>query len=215
MKSRTAPTHILGFAPGFKRMDALPGSHQTIIDAKIADSTEWMSPLPTREVTSVQQIETSGNVDNAPVLVQAPVQQSPIVAPVKQPIPVAPVVQTPVIQPTPQEIPKPQPQPVAQVYAVPKPIPQRIDIPAQFTELGYARENQKGITVLTKITDCEVFIAKFMYYVDTEIGTWSFKVSKVEGTRQMEFSTGHGVDSLLRHLNMPMKINARAAAKHL
>ena len=82
-------------------------------------------------------------------------------------------------------------------------------------EIGYSMTMTDEIYTLTKEEVFEEFTALFQYKIDVPGSLWGFSVSKVDGDKAVQFSTGVTNESLLKHLDQKIKINPKTAIKYL
>ncbi len=84
---------------------------------------------------------------------------------------------------------------------------------------GYAKarriDNNISYTVLTKQHQFDTFLAVFEYSINQLNNSWTFKVKRDSGSRWVTFSTGVSDEDMLKHLQLPLKINPKTALKFL
>ena len=196
IKSRIAPSQILGFAPGYQNMQN--------IEINTSRVQYQMDPTfdPTEkedEVVEIEQEETE-SVEEPEVI------QPTIFAP-----PTSPAVA--------EQNTKWSPPLSAELIAPPPPpTPSGVATDAGYTKtVRVTTDNgvEKHVTVFTKHQEFEDdFTAIFEYSMDEIEGVWSFKVGKPNHEKQIEFSNGMTHESFYKHLAQPVKINPKTASKY-
>jgi hypothetical protein len=210
LKSRTAPTKITGFAPGWRSMDSvLVNTERRQFDeseirkyeeVRAAAAEDGSGRLPSF-IFSLQKLGER-TLDILPNFI-FPAKIFPKSEPAKQPtIPQHEVRVAPAPPPPP-----PEPPPTLQQLA---------------TSLGYALSADSGLpggplggwTVCRKNESLGDLDVCFEYWINESTGIWTFRAGKIQGTRRIEFSNGLNQESLFKHMKIKIKINPKTSMKY-
>jgi hypothetical protein len=192
IKSRTTPTHIMGFAPGFLNMDNIDvnTSHaQYRIDASI--------PPVEDDIELTQDMLDMADEDT---IIDEPV-----------------VFTLPEVKPAPSKVEFTQTISIENAVIVPPPSPfdEALDFGyVKTTKLEKLSNSYKNFIVYTKKEVFEEFEAIFDYYVDIGSTDWSFRVGKVGMDKRVIFINGSDPLTFSKHLNKQIKINPKTVLKH-
>jgi hypothetical protein len=201
LKSRTGPTHIMGYAPGFQNMDSIEVNTST--DSYYADQY-YVEPEEGEE----------GGLDIIEECIELEIVEiEKIEEPVKQ------VVYVPV---TAIEIPVElihHVEPVIEDVIVTEPVNAVYELA---TQLGYERSTRNcevsggtiNIVILSLQQTFDEFTALFEYAINPFTNEWKFTAGKVDGEKRVEFSNGQEQTGLIKHLNQAVKINPKTALKY-
>jgi hypothetical protein len=81
-------------------------------------------------------------------------------------------------------------------------------------ETEYILIDDLNVIRIVKEQEFLEFTALFEYYVNELAGVWCFKIGKLDDPRLVEFSNGVDINSFLKHLHQPVKINPKTAVKY-
>jgi hypothetical protein len=205
IKSRVAPVHILGFAPGYQSMDAIEiNTSRVQYEMRVPSEDDpveeiVLEELPAAEVPTGEPKEVEEEKPEPP-----------------------PIMFTPPTTAAPKEREQPAPQNWVKAVMPPKlgsPPPPNAPIIELARLAGYAKsmiqdDEGRPCVLLAKTEVFEEFDATFEYRVHEPTSTWSFKVGKTDNPKRIEFSNGVDRESFIKHLDMKLKINPKTAVKY-
>ena len=195
IKSRTGPSHVLGFAPGFQKLDTIEinTSVAQFDQVLVAKYESRLAPPESDDIDTLEDIALE-ELEELPPLVFAP----------------ATTIQIPT-----EELPKHNTTKTR--------IDVNAKSPAFIaSELGFEKTRraeqisgkQVNLLIFSKIHEYPEFTAYFEYTFDEVSGNWNFKAGKVDGEKRVEFSNGIDQQSFIRHLIQPEKLNPKTALKY-
>jgi hypothetical protein len=79
---------------------------------------------------------------------------------------------------------------------------------------GIEGDGEGRIIVLTLRKEFAEFNGIFEYRINEETGVWSFLVGAEGHEKKVEFSNGMTMESFLKHLHQPIKINSKSASTY-
>ena len=219
LKSRTAPTRIIGLAPGFKEMDSIdlntssaqftfdPTFDPTAVDESGNPITPDLEPIMftpnISDRVKDEKINGSWLSSVKDVIFREPAQYIKEVI-IERFVDVPREVIVERFVDVPREV-RTQPEEVQTVV--------ESDVSVVATRLGYSVSILGGNTIYSKMQSFEEFNAIFEYTVSAK-KEWSFKVGKIGKDKRIEFTNGLTEDGLIKHLNIETKINPKTTAKY-
>lgn len=222
--SRQGPTFILGNAPQFKNMNTVEVNTSTV-QYKM-DPTYVKPNLEDEELELTQEIidkmeeqEALASQMYKPLVLDAPqddtkVWQAPLPTE-EMKVPDGEIVFVAPSEPLPVVIVEEVKPPAVEVVVAP-PIVLEDDFSDFAMSLGYAvTATSVAQKVLSKTAEFPGLSIVYLYKVNTGTHSWSFNVKKVDGLKEVEFSTGLDIASLRKHLEIDVKINHRTVARYL
>lgn len=241
LKSRTSPTKMIGFAPGFISMDGVdlntssaqflsdPTFNPTATDDEGNLLTPDYEPVMFTPTTSskLKDEKISGNWLSTirEVVFTEPIQKIreviverfvdvPREVIVEVPREVIVEVQREVIVERVVDVPREAQRDIPRPSRQPESVQiSDVNLTSLVTKYGYAKSSVGGNSVYSKVQRFEEFAAIFEYTVSPK-GAWSFKVGKVGKDKRIEFSNGQSEDALIKHMKLEPKINPKTTAKY-
>ena len=221
IKSRTGATYLLGLAPGFIDMVPIPINievDQFKIDGNIAlsadDAVDQKFTVEISQSLPIEEIFIKPSKD-----IIAIKRSTPIMSIRRKPA-VSKTVKSEIIDKPPNLVFKPEDTEPINVIINKVEINEvnGFDLAAtngysRSTKLVKLENSYENFVIYSKVEKFIEFEAVFDYNI-SDSGKWKFSVGRVGTDKRVEFASGDGVESFIKHLNRSMKINSKTAVKH-
>lgn len=194
IKSRTASSHILGFAPGFQNMNTIEvntSRHQYEMDPTIDLNAAVEEAVIDDALLEIELVE------------ELPIIVSPVFAPIIDSE--QPKVEV-WIPPEPVKVVLPGPRTTSTIAA----------------EFGYTRSTRGEITngqnvnfvIFSKQYQYDEFLAYFEFSLNEITGEWNFNVGKADHEKRITFLTGMTEEALQEQMAKPVNINPKTVIRY-